>query len=151
MPVSQSISPRFQASSFRWYHGGYKAEVSGVVAKVVIRAITTNYNQPNAVSKRPALQHTYDTSKRLTIVNTRALKIFAWRPILRTISSTRPLQDMSDPIEKDSRQTSPFSRAASAHPRNLAVKATSVTAIRYPQVMLESSKPKLVFNPDNVK
>jgi hypothetical protein len=71
--------------------------------------------------------------------------------MLRTISSTKPLQDMSDPMEKDSRQTSPFNRAASAHPINLALNATIVTAMRYPQVMLLSSNPKLVFNPDNVK
>ena len=40
-PVSQSISPRFQAASFFWYHGGYRKEARGVEAKVVMRAMTT--------------------------------------------------------------------------------------------------------------
>lgn len=60
VPVTQSISPRLQASSFFWYEGGYKKEASGVVAKVVRRAMTTK------------------------IVKVLVLRIFACRPMFCT-------------------------------------------------------------------
>lgn len=94
---------------------------------------------------------TPDTGKRLTMVNTRVLRILAWSPMLSTINSTKPLHDTRDPIEKDSGHTSRFNRAAQAQPMNLVVKATRVTAVRYPQVTPLSSMPRLVLSPERVK
>ena len=88
---------------------------------------------------------------KLTIVNTRVLSILACRPILSTMSSTSPLQDIRAPIANDSRQTSPFSLAATAQPKNLEQKATIVTATKYAQVFALSNKPRLVLRPDKVK
>ena len=82
---------------------GRGAAVNGVVAKVVTSAITTN------------------------MVKVLVLRIFACSPMFNTISSTRPLQDMSAPIVKDSRQTKPFSLAAREQPTNLAQKAIART------------------------
>ena len=64
------------------------------------------------------------------MVKTRVLKISACNPMLRTISSTRPLQDIRAPMAKDSRHTRPLSLAATAQPKNFEQNATTVTAMR---------------------
>jgi hypothetical protein len=45
----------------------------------------------------------------------------------KTINSTKPLQLISDPIAKHSRQNMPLKRAAEAAPMNFAQKATAQT------------------------
>lgn len=77
----------------------------GVVANAVTSAMTTN------------------------MVNVRVDKIFACRPMFKTMSSTRPLEAINTPIVGDSRQTSPLSRAPIVPPKILDTNATTMMAI----------------------
>jgi len=62
-----------------------------------------------------------------------------------------PLQDINTPMVKDSRQTIPFHRAATALPAILDTKATIITPIVYAQVIPSSNNPIFVRKPDNAK
>lgn len=53
------------------------------------------------------------------IENVRVSRIPACNPTFKTISSTRPLQDIREPIAPDSRQLKPKKYAVIEHPRNL--------------------------------
>ncbi len=85
------------------------------------------------------------------MVKVRWLRILAWRPILRTISSTRPLQDMRAPMVKLSLQTILHERAARVPPTILPTKATVIIPITYAHVMPLSRRPMLVLRPDRAK
>ena len=99
----------------------------GVVANVVTNAITTK------------------------MVKVRVVSSFACRPILRTISSTNPLQLIKVPIVKLSLHNILLARAARVPPINLPKKAQAMTPTTYAQVMPLSRRPILVFSPDNAK
>ena len=76
---------------------------------------------------------------------------FSSTRLTSTMSSTKPLQLISEPMVKHSLHTSPLNRAATAAARNLAKKATRITAMTYPHVMPSSSKPRLVDSPLSAK
>ena len=101
--------------------------VRGVVAKVVTRAMTTK------------------------MVKVLVLRIFACKPMFNTISSTKPLQLMSTPIVRDSRNISPLSHDAKVPPAIFAQNAIDVTPTTYAQVMPSFKSPRLVLRPDSAK